>query len=108
MQRAAEIMNARQEEIVSWLIREAGSPRSKAMLEWQSAYALMQQVIAAPYQADSQILPSDLPGKESRVYRQPVGVVGVVSPWDFALHLANRSIAPALAVGNAVVQKHRP
>ncbi len=105
MQQAAEIMKARQEEIVSWLIREAGSPRSKAMLEWQSTYALMQQVVAVPYQAEGRLLPSDLPGKESRVYRQAVGVVGVVSPWDFALHLANRSIAPALAVGNAVVQK---
>ncbi|MCY6493537.1 aldehyde dehydrogenase family protein [Leptolyngbya sp. GGD] len=105
MQRATEIMKARQEEIVSWLIREAGSPRNKAMLEWQAAYALMQQAVGIPYQAEGHVLPADLPGKESRVYRQPVGVVGVVSPWDFALHLANRSIAPALALGNAVVQK---
>ncbi|KAF3884927.1 MULTISPECIES: aldehyde dehydrogenase family protein [Nostocales] len=105
MQRAVEIMEARREEIVSWLIREAGSPRTKAMLEWQAAHDLMQQAVAIPYQAEGHLLPSDIPGKESRVYRQPVGVVGVVSPWDFALHLANRSIAPALALGNAVVQK---
>ncbi len=105
MQRAVQIMEARREEIVSWLIREAGSPRSKALLEWQASYQLMQQAVAVPYQVEGRLLPSDLPGKESRVYRRPVGVVGVVSPWDFALHLANRSIAPALALGNAVVQK---
>ncbi|MCY1158972.1 MAG: aldehyde dehydrogenase family protein, partial [Citricoccus sp.] len=35
----------------------------------------------------------------------PVGVVGVISPWNFPLHLSQRSVAPALAVGNAVVIK---
>ena len=45
------------------------------------------------------------PGKESRVYRQPVGVVGMISPWNFPLHLSNRSVAPALALGNAAVIK---
>lgn len=105
MRRASEIMEARQEEIISWLIREAGSTRSKATLEWNAAHDLMQQVISAPYRVEGRILPSDIPGKESRVYRRPVGVVGVVSPWDFALHLANRSVAPALALGNAVVLK---
>jgi aldehyde dehydrogenase (NAD+) len=105
MRRAAEIMAARREEIISWLIKEAGSTRSKAMLEWNAAHDLMQQVVSAPYRVEGRILPSDIPGKESRVYRRPVGVVAVVSPWDFALHLANRSVAPALALGNAVVLK---
>ena len=50
-------------------------------------------------------MPNDIPGKESRVYRQPVGVVGMISPWNFPLHLSNRSIAPALALGNAAVIK---
>ena len=44
-------------------------------------------------------------GKESRVYRQPVGVVGVISPWNFPLHLTMRSIGPAIACGNGVVIK---
>lgn len=105
MRRAADIMDARREEMIAWSIREAGSPRKKATLEWQIARNLMDQAISAPYAAQGHILPSDIPGKESRVYRQPVGVVSVVSPWDFALNLANRSISPALAVGNAVVVK---
>jgi acyl-CoA reductase-like NAD-dependent aldehyde dehydrogenase len=50
-------------------------------------------------------MPPDIPGKESRVYRQPVGVVAVISPWNFPLQLSNRSVAPALACGNAVVLK---
>ncbi|BDI20500.1 aldehyde dehydrogenase (plasmid) [Nostoc cf. commune SO-36] len=105
MRRAADIMDARREEMISWSIREAGSPRKKAMLEWKAARDVMEQAVSAPYGAQGRILPSDIPGKESRVYRRPVGVVAVVSPWDFALNLANRSIAPALALGNAVVLK---
>ena len=54
---------------------------------------------------EGRILPADAPGKESRVYRQPVGVVGVISPWNWPLQLTARSLFPALAVGNAVVVK---
>jgi aldehyde dehydrogenase (NAD+) len=50
-------------------------------------------------------MPSDVPGKESRVYRQPAGVVAVISPWIFPMQLSNRCVAPALAAGNAVVLK---
>ncbi len=58
-----------------------------------------------PSRVEGPILPDDIPGKESRVYRQPVGVVGMISPWNFPFHLSSRSIAPAMALGNAVVIK---
>lgn len=105
LRRAAAIMEARREEIVTWLIKESGSTRLKANVEWGSAHAIMHEAASAPYRVQGRILPSDIPGKENRVYRQPVGVVGVISPWNFPLHLSNRSVAPALAVGNAVVIK---
>ena len=105
MSRAAEVMEQRQEEIVSWLIREAGSTRLKASLEWSSVRAVMLEASRMPYRVEGKILPGDLPGKEGRVYRQPVGVVAVISPWNWPLQLSVRSVAPALAVGNAVVLK---
>src|SRR5438132_2738294 len=105
LRRAADIMEARREEIQVWLIRESGSTRLKANIEWDSAHAIMLEAASAPYRVQGRILPSDIPGKENRVYRQPVGVVGVISPWNVPLHLTNRSVAPALAVGNAVVIK---
>ncbi|MEX5219566.1 MAG: aldehyde dehydrogenase family protein [Nitrospira sp.] len=105
LRRAADIMDARKEEIVTWLIKESGSTRLKATIEWDSARAITLEAASAPYRVQGRILPSDIPGKENRVYRQPVGVVGVISPWNFPLHLSNRSVAPALAVGNAVVIK---
>ena len=51
------------------------------------------------------VVSSMIPGKENRVYRLPVGVVGVISPFNFPLYLSIRAIAPALAVGNGVVVK---
>jgi aldehyde dehydrogenase (NAD+) len=105
LRRAAAIMEARREEIMTWLIRESGSTRIKADIEWESARAITYEAASAPYRVQGRTLPSDIGGKENRVYRQPVGVVSVISPWNFPLHLSNRSVAPALAVGNAVVLK---
>jgi aldehyde dehydrogenase (NAD+) len=60
---------------------------------------------SAPYLTEGQVLPTDIPAKEGRAYRKPVGVVGIISPWNWPLHLTNRSLAPTLAVGNAAVVK---
>lgn len=105
LRRAVAIFDARKEEIISWLVRESGSTRLKAEIEWGSARGIIQESASMPARAHGRILPSDIPGKESRVYRKPVGVVGVISPWNFPLHLSARSVAPALALGNTVVVK---
>lgn len=102
---AARIMEARRDEIMDWLVREAGSTRLKAALEWKAVNGVMLEAASLPYLVEGRILPNDTPGKESRVYRKPVGVVGVISPWNFPHQLSARSIAPAMAVGNAVVLK---
>jgi aldehyde dehydrogenase (NAD+) len=65
----------------------------------------MLEAATLPYLVEGRILPADIPGKESRMYRKPVGVVGVISPWNWPMQLSARSVAPALAVGNAVVVK---
>jgi len=103
--RAAAIMDQRHAEIVDWLIRESGSTRIKAEIEWAAVKSGMLAATAMPARVHGRILPIDIAGRESRVYRRPLGVVGVISPWNWPMHLSNRSIAPALAVGNAVVVK---
>ncbi|HZO95704.1 MAG TPA: aldehyde dehydrogenase family protein [Candidatus Baltobacteraceae bacterium] len=103
--RAATILDARKAEVVDWLIREAGSARVKAELEVQLVRAGMLEAATYPARIEGRILPTGIPGKEGRVYRSPVGVVCVISPWNFPLQLTNRSVAPALACGNAVVVK---
>jgi aldehyde dehydrogenase (NAD+) len=105
MLRSAAIMEARHAEIVDWLIRESGSTRIKAEWEWQAVHSATLEAASFPYRVEGRILPLDESGKESRVYRQPLGVIGVISPWNFPMILSHRSIAPALALGNAVVVK---
>ena len=102
----AAIMQERRQEIVDWLIRESGSTRFKAELEWQFVRSITLEAASFPYRsrgAGSFLF--DVAGKESRAYRQPLGVIGVISPWNFPMHLSHRSIGPALALGNGVVVK---
>jgi aldehyde dehydrogenase (NAD+) len=102
---AAGILEARQDEIIDWLVHEVGSTAGKARGEWAITRAGLYEAAGLPHHVTGQILPSDVPGKENRVYRTPVGVVAVISPWNYPLYLSNRSVAPALALGNAVVLK---
>jgi aldehyde dehydrogenase (NAD+) len=98
-------MDARHDEIVQWLIDESGSTRLKAEMEWGFTRAEMIEAATYSFHVEGRILPSAVPGKENRVYRQPLGVVGVISPWNFPMHLSHRTIGPALALGNTVVVK---
>ncbi|TCN42456.1 aldehyde dehydrogenase (NAD+) [Rhodococcus sp. SMB37] len=102
---AVTIMQDRREEIIDWLIKESGSTRGKAELEWQLVHAITAEAASFPNRMTGMILPIDEPGKESRSYRQPLGVIGVISPWNFPMYLSHRSIGPALALGNGVVVK---
>ncbi len=103
--RAAGVMEARRSEIVEWLIKESGSTRLKANLEWEVTHTVMLWATSVPHAVEGRSVSSDIPGKENLVMRKPVGVVGAISPWNWPLHLSNRTVAPALAVGNAVVIK---
>jgi aldehyde dehydrogenase (NAD+) len=88
MLRSASIMEARHGEIVDWLIRESGSTRVKAELEWQFVHAVTLEAASLPHRMEGRILPLDEAKKESRAYRQPLGVIGVISPWTYV------SVAP--------------
>jgi aldehyde dehydrogenase (NAD+) len=103
--RTAALLEARHEDIVNWLVHEAGSTRVKAEVEWRMVHGITVEAASFAHRAAGRILPIDQPDKESLVYRQPVGVVGVISPWNFPMYLSQRAVAPAIAVGNAVVLK---
>lgn len=105
MYNVVNVLDRRQDEIVDWLINESGSTRIKAMVEFGSARAITLEAASFPNRVHGEIRASNTSGKENFVYREPIGVVAVISPWNFPLHLTQRSIAPALALGNAVVLK---
>ncbi|SDW92557.1 aldehyde dehydrogenase (NAD+) [Nitrosomonas communis] len=66
-------METRHEEIVSWIIHESGGTRIKANLEWTAVHGVLLEATTLPYLVEGRILPADIPGKESRIYRKPVG-----------------------------------
>lgn len=103
-QRAADIVMKRADELADWLTREIGATRDRAAVE----VAIVAAVTAAAVGHTADVVDTvgtDVPDKENRVYRKPAGVVTVISPWNFPMYLSNRSVAPALALGNAVVLK---
>lgn len=105
MEKAIEVMKENKELIIDWLIKEAGSTKIKATVEFGASINILKEAVTFPFRMEGKIMPSQQPGKENRVYRNPLGVIGIISPWNFPFHLAMRSIAPALATGNAVVIK---
>ncbi|AOM01547.1 MULTISPECIES: aldehyde dehydrogenase family protein [Cobetia] len=105
MQKVVELMDERREELLGWLIRESGSTRLKAQAELAAARAITLESAAMANRVAGMVMEAQVPGKESRVFRKPLGVIGIISPWNFPLHLTQRSLAPALALGNSVVIK---
>ncbi len=105
MDRVVRIFDERHDELVRWCQLETGSIRAKAEFEVGAARSIAAEAASFPYRMHGEILVSDTPGKENRIYREPLGVIAVISPWNFPMNLSNRSVAPALALGNAVVLK---
>lgn len=105
MRRAAQVMEARKGEILDWLVQEAGSTLAKAEIEWGAVHIAILEASTLPSRVEGRILLGDYPNKENRIYRKPRGVVTVISPWNWPMHLSNRSVVPAIALGNAVVLK---
>ncbi|WP_236727489.1 benzaldehyde dehydrogenase [Novosphingobium resinovorum] len=105
--KALEIGTANGDEIVEWLVRESGSAKAKAAFELKVTLKAIQLASAMPLQSQGILLPSQ-PGRISLARRRPIGVVGIISPFNFPLYLAMRAVAPALAVGNAVLLKPDP
>lgn len=100
-----KVLYEEKETIIEWLIKESGSTRIKAEGEFLASVLIVKEAATFPLRMHGEIRPSVVPGKENRIYRKALGVIGVISPWNFPFHLAVRSIATAIAIGNAVVVK---
>lgn len=105
LRRAAELLLEHKDVFNEWNIRECGSIAPKAEAELQATHEQLNMAAAMTMQPDGITLPSSMPGRRNTCRRVPLGVVGIITPWNFPLLLAMRSVAPALAVGNSVVLK---
>jgi len=91
------------EELALLEARNAGKPIGAARGEIGGAIATFRYFSAAPERLLGDTIPAD--GGIAMTFREPIGVVGLITPWNFPLAIASLKLAPALAAGNTVVLK---
>ena len=101
----ARLLGERSETIAAAITRENGKPLQQARGEVGMTADHFRWFAEEGRRAYGRIVPNQAPGKRHLILRQPIGVVGAISPWNFPLVLAARKVAPALAAGCPVVLK---
>ncbi len=96
---------ARKEELGRQLSREQGKPLADGIGEVGRAGAIFKYFAGEAVRMRGDKLDSVRPGVEVEVTREPVGVVAIITPWNFPIAIPAWKIAPALAFGNCVVFK---
>jgi acyl-CoA reductase-like NAD-dependent aldehyde dehydrogenase len=96
---------ARREELGTLLAREEGKTRPEGIGEVARAGNIFKFFAGECLRLAGEILPSVRPGISVEVTREPLGVVGIITPWNFPIAIPAWKIAPALAHGNCVVFK---
>jgi benzaldehyde dehydrogenase (NAD) len=107
LRRAAQLWAEHAEEISWWNVREVGAIPGMAGFAVHVAEQECWEAAALPARPYGELVPSEEP-RLSIARRYPVGVVGVISPFNVPIILGIRSVAPALALGNAVLLKPDP
>jgi acyl-CoA reductase-like NAD-dependent aldehyde dehydrogenase len=108
LEKTASILADQADEIAAEMVAEMGKPLAQALMEARRTPKNLELYAAEAIRLTGATYPSD--EAETVVYseRAPIGVVGVITPWNFPLNLASRKIGPALAAGNTVVFKPSP
>ena len=96
---------ARKEELGTLLSREEGKTKPEGIGEATRAGYLFRFFAGEVLRLAGEVLPSVRPGLKVEITREPVGVVGIITPWNFPIAIPAWKIAPALAYGNCVVFK---
>jgi acyl-CoA reductase-like NAD-dependent aldehyde dehydrogenase len=96
---------ARKEELGTLLAREEGKTRPEAIGEAARAGAIFKFFAGECLRLTGETVPSVRPGVGVEITREPVGVVGLITPWNFPIAIPAWKTAPALAFGNCVVLK---
>jgi benzaldehyde dehydrogenase (NAD) len=108
MLRAARALREHSGVVREWIVRETGGVHAKADYEIVAGLSQLTQAAGLASLPRGEILTPSLPGQASYASREPLGVVGVINPWNAPLLFAMRAIAPALVLGNAVLLKPDP
>lgn len=103
--KAADILEGMTDDLAQTLTREEGKTLAEARGEVIRAIDILRFFAGSGYRLSGQTLPSSDPGVMLYTKREPLGVVSVITPWNFPIAIPAWKIAPALVAGNAVVFK---
>ena len=103
--RAAELLLAHKDRYSHDLTREMGKPLFEAGGDIVEAIGMAQYAGSEGRRMHGVTTPSELPNKFQLSLRQPIGVVGLITPWNFPMAIASWKMLPALVCGNTVVIK---
>ena len=103
--RAAELLTARKQEIGRDLCAEEGKTLAEATMEVQRAADIMRYHSGTGWRLGGESLPSSLPNTHLYTQHEPLGVVALITPWNFPIAIPAWKLAPALVSGNTVVMK---
>jgi acyl-CoA reductase-like NAD-dependent aldehyde dehydrogenase len=99
----ADAIEGRTEELATLEARNVGKPIADARGEMQMVAECFRYYAGAPERSTGKTIP--VAGGVDMTFREPLGVVGMIVPWNFPLVIASWKLAPALAAGNTVVLK---
>jgi acyl-CoA reductase-like NAD-dependent aldehyde dehydrogenase len=99
----ADALDAAREDLARTEARNVGKPIGDARAEMQMVVETFRYYAGAPERLLGDTIP--VPGGVDMTFREPLGVVGLIVPWNFPLLIASWKVAPALAAGNTVVLK---
>ncbi len=105
LHRWAAAVAARQEEIAQAMAREVGKPIAEARGEAARCVAILRYYAGEAVRDVGEVIPAQAPGALQFTLRQPLGVVALITPWNFPAAIPLWKAAPALAFGNTVVLK---
>ena len=102
---AAQIMTEQKDTLARLMTREEGKTVSESLGEVQRTINTLEYMAGEGRRLRGETLPSELPRNFIYTLRQPLGVVGLITPWNFPVAVPVWKIAPALVCGNTVVWK---
>ena len=103
LRRLADAIEARAEELTRLEARNAGKPISDSRAEIAMVIESFRYYAGAPERLTGKTIP--VAGGVDMTFHEPLGVVGLITPWNFPLVIASWKVAPALAAGNTIVLK---
>ncbi len=103
--RAAALLTARKEELATALTLEEGKTLQEARGEVQKGINVIEFMAGEGRRWNGETIPSELPATFCWTQREPLGVVGLITPWNFPVAIPSWKVAPALLCGNTIVLK---